>query len=134
MPISVVQSRQKKEINAKYVFSLAQFNSKDCYAWGALKSYLSCKLAWDSSADVQVLTDRFFENYFGPASKEMKEYYLMQRAYLRYLSENTNYSCSRSASNPEIGKAEYWTKPVLDKWLGEINDIIDGLVELKREN
>lgn len=123
-----------KEINAKYVFSLAQFNTSDCYAWGVLKSYLSCKLAWDSSADIQTLTDKFFENYFGPVSKEMKEYYLMQRAYLRYLSENTNYSCSRSASNPEIGKAEYWTKPVLSKWLSDINKVIDGLVELKREN
>ena len=125
--------RLAKEVGAQYLFDQAQYGPCTVpFAWGALKSYLNAKLAWDVEADVVKLTDKFFKAAYGPVADEMKDYYFNQRVYLTWLSNNTDYSCSRSCSNGDIGNAEYWPKPVLTSWLNDINKIIEGLEDVRR--
>ncbi len=122
-----------KEVGAQWIFDQAQYS--ECtvpFGWGALKSYLVCKLAWNVDVDIDKLTDKFFKAAYGPVAEEMKEYYFEQRVYLTWLSDNTAYSCSRSCSNGDIGEAEFWPKPVLTSWLDSINKIVENLEDVKR--
>lgn len=123
-----------KEMGTVFIFDQGQTNTTTNLSWSILKSYLNAKLAWDSNVDVGALTDKFFTNYFGPVATGMKELYMDQRAHLRYLSENTSYSCARSASNTAIVQEAYWPKPVLLSWLNKFNAVVDDLADLKREN
>lgn len=127
--------RLAKEFDAQYLFDQAQYGPCTVpFAWGALKSYLNCKLAWNVDVDIVKLTDKFFEAAYGPVAEEMKTYYFEQRVYLTWLSNNTDYSCSRSCSNGDIGNASFWPKPVLTSWLDDINAIIDKLEDVRRAN
>lgn len=48
--------------------------------WDALKGYLVTKLAWNVNLDIETLTEKFFQHYFGDAGDEMYDIFLATRA------------------------------------------------------
>jgi hypothetical protein len=45
-----------------------------------IKGYLICKLAWNVNLDIEELTEKFFQYYFGEAGDEMYDIFLATRA------------------------------------------------------
>ena len=118
----------------KEIYDQAQHTSMEgSYAWGNLKSYLNSKLAWNSDADLNYLTKKWFRYYFGPIANQMYNYFMKQRVYFNWLIQNTTYSGIQSVSR-DFEKSEYWPKPVLLQWLSEINEIAESLAPLKKTN
>lgn len=48
--------------------------------WDALKGYLVTKLAWNVNLNIETLTEKFFQHYFGDAGDEMYDVFLATRA------------------------------------------------------
>ena len=121
------------ELGSKYLFDQAQNGAATVpFAWGALKSYLQSELMWNTHVDVNKLIDKFFKAAYGPVAQEMKDLFCDQRVHTMWLKKNTSYSCSRSASNGDIGCAEFWPKPILEDWLNRFNGILAKLDDVKR--
>ncbi len=62
-----------KELGVEHIYDEAsgQFYS----TMSALKLYYKSRLAWDCDADVYEIIDEFLNAYYGPAAKEMREYF-----------------------------------------------------------
>jgi len=70
-----------------------------------LDLYITAKLYWDTEQDVDQLLDEYFKLFYGPAEKEMKEFWLL--AEKLWIAEN------KTTSNPSpLG---VFPKPDLDK-------------------
>lgn len=59
-------------------------------AFGRLKGYLQSKLLWNVDADVEALTDKFFENVYGSAAGTMKGVFNENREYYKKLYTEEN--------------------------------------------
>ncbi|MDO8587514.1 MAG: DUF4838 domain-containing protein [Armatimonadota bacterium] len=69
-----------------------------------LNHYISGRLVWDVNVDVDLALEEFFREYYGPAAKEMREYWLMAERF---------YALERPSSNwyPRAGiRHEFWTE------------------------
>ena len=106
-----------KQNKVSLMFDQASTSEKGAVTgWAALKVYLSSKLAWDVNADVEVLTDAFFANYFGPAADSMRTWFENYRQHAAYIENTQNYGGSRSIFINAL-QTKFWPKPVLDGWL-----------------
>ncbi len=99
--------------------------------WQVLKSYLVAKICWDVNADVNELTDRYFDKYFGPASASMRKWFDEYRVHSTDLIENHGWTRTNSIYHTAC-QAKYWPKQLLDRWYGYINDAIDDINYLKK--
>ena len=64
------------QFNVKYMFNQGQLYAySNLTGFDALKVALNYKLMWDADTDVKRFTDRFFDVWFGDASKDMRTYY-----------------------------------------------------------
>ena len=60
-----------KQNGFDFIFDQSQADATECTGFSRLKMYLNAKLAWDVNADVDKLTENFFDNYFLDASASM---------------------------------------------------------------
>jgi hypothetical protein len=61
--------------------------------------YLNWKLAWNDSLDADKLYDEFFEKFFGPAAKPMRNFYTFAE---NVYSDPKNYPANYQAQNQDI--------------------------------
>lgn len=116
-----------KDAGVYYIFDQGQFNSGMSTGFSRLKMYLNSSLAWDTDADVNALTQDFFDNYFKDAGAPMKELFDSMRLYYSYLRDETDMPRNIYA---DILDAGYFPKGVLDGWMEIIDkayESIDGL-------
>lgn len=73
-----------------------------------LKLYLNSKLSWDSSLDVSVLTDNWFNAMFKEAAPAMKKIYLDTRTYNAKMIRDNDLMHKRTNFNP-VNNAKYWS-------------------------
>jgi hypothetical protein len=119
------------EHNTAYIFNQSQIGlsltwdqtNDHVTAWEIYKAYLQAKLAWNVNADVDELTDRFFDGYFGEASGEMREYFDDFLRHLDTLKATTDYGGARSFFQDTVAE-KYYPLDVLSKW----NDYIDSAI------
>ena len=99
--------------------------------WTVLKNYLCSKLQWDTNADLKMLTDRFFDKCYGAGSESMRKMYDEYRVHSRELINNYDFTRTNSLYHTSLQK-QYWSKQLLDRWLGYINDAIADIEYLKK--
>lgn len=99
-------------------------NSKGMTGFHMLKSYLQNKLAWDIYADVPSLIERFFRGYFLDAADDMLTFFY---SYLNFskLQMDGGLCPGIGAFTYDIGKREYWPKPIIDAW----QIVMDGAMQ-----
>lgn len=109
------------KMGAMSVFDQCQNNNAMCTSWERLKAYLNAKVSWNVNADVNALTQEFFEGYYGPAAQTMLELFYAFRVQATYQNAN-GYSGSRSVFHAALGNngKKYWPK----NW---IKEQIDGM-------
>lgn len=119
------------ESGAVYLFDLRQHDESGAVTgWSALKNYLNYKLAWDCDADVAALTDRFFENYFGPAADEMRAMFDSMRFLTNYNKDNNGLGGTRSLYQLIIDE-KFWPKDILKSWIGYCDSALEKISPLK---
>lgn len=97
--------------------------------WHILKAYLSSKLSYDTSLDMNELTDNFFDAYFDVAADDMKEFYYSWRRFSLYQQNVLGAYTTSSSIYFEALNKKYWPKSVLDGWYKSANEAL-GKIEV----
>ena len=92
------------------------------------KIYMESKLSWDSSVNVQELTEKFFKNYYGSASESMYNLFLTYRLQSKYVIDNEMGSYNYFV---DLLKQDYWPKSFLDKCLEYIEQAFADIAHFK---
>ncbi len=120
-----------KEIKTRWIFDQAVWNDYGfTTGWSNLKSYLNAKLAWDSSLDIDVLIDEYFETCFGAGAEDMKEYFNEMRVLTTYNKEYNGLGGLRSIYQ-DVLQEKFWPKTLLSKWIQHCDDAIAKIESLK---
>ncbi|MBQ7912978.1 MAG: DUF4838 domain-containing protein, partial [Clostridia bacterium] len=76
--------------NAEYMWIQGNWNTTQNTGFDSLKAYLISKLMWDSTLDVNTLTDNYFNAVYGAAADKMKEVYTEMKTELASMSLSGN--------------------------------------------
>ncbi len=106
----------------EHFFSQTQEPTKGTMtAWNNLKHYLDAKLSWDTSLNVEELTQNFFDAMYGQASDEMMEIFYSHRAYMNNVILGVHGLSGNGDARPALEKPEYWSFLQLQKWIDDID-------------
>ena len=120
--------------NADFLFNQSQWNhSKAGTAWHALKSYLTAKLSWDSTQNINELIDRFFNAMYGPAANTMREWFNSTRAYCAYLHSQGLYKGTFTVYF-QAYSSDYWSYSILRTWMGYADKALSEIEKYKTAN
>ena len=117
-----------RDAGVYYIFNQGQFNSKVSTGFSRLKMYLDSSLAWDVDADMNLLIQEFFDNYFKGASAPMKELFDSMRLHYAYLRDETDMDRGIYAN---IINDDYFPKGVLNGWMDIIDKAYDSIEDLQ---
>ncbi|MBR2498738.1 MAG: DUF4838 domain-containing protein [Clostridia bacterium] len=109
--------------NGTYLFNQGRHSQGNSSQFDALRQYLVAKLGWDVKADVNKLTNNFFDVYFGKAKAPMRQMYDELRTIMRF---NVDVLGMSSGVLAEVAKEEYWPENLLNSWM----ELIDKAYEL----
>ena len=120
--------------NTFWLLDQQQSWQNNCTAFNIFKYYLASKLAWNVNEDISELTDRFFDNYFGPASSALRQLFEELRARFSYIENDLNIDMFIYV---QLENKSFWPEGLLVQWLDYINKAyaaIDGLKETDEDN
>ena len=127
------------EHNGLWLYNLGQYNNGNSTGFSRYKAYLNAKLLWNVNADVNALTDDFFNNYFGVASSYMRTIFNEYRAMTKYIYENEDKTLGYLSINGHVPSAKDFRYSNLTKWLDDIDkalaeaDKLAGTDDAERE-
>lgn len=122
------------ENGTDYIVDQGQSNQTGASTgWSWLKIYLYSKLTWNVDQDINVLIDRFMENYFGPAADIMKDVFYEWKAFANYQSDVLGYSGSRSI-NYDVLQPELWDRQILTNWVSRMTEAMEVVESIKNED
>ena len=135
-PMETTNAMQENYMFAKahgvdYLFDQSQFNNGSSTDWIKLKAYLNSKLAWNVQADIEELTNGFFENYYKFASSEMRRVFDAYRDWFEKLKHEKNLP---GGINDDMMLEEYCPKETLDMFLNMFEKAYESILFLKNEN
>ena len=119
--------------NPFYVFDegFTGQHMENASAFTALKEYLSAKLAWNTKADVNALTNNFFVNYFKDAAVDMYNYYNEYRLKLQILFQEKEYTHNLWDS---VYRTDYFEFGTLLSWKNYIDSAYKSIQKYKDTN
>ena len=118
-----------KETGTYYLFDQNQYNNDNSTGFTVLKAYLSSKLAWKVDENIEELIDIFFNNYYGDASKEMKQCFDLLRENFYLMEDIMNFS--GDIFEPPL-RRDLFSKKFLNRCLDHIDNAyiaISGLYD-----
>ena len=105
----------------RMIFSQGQEQCKGTLStFNNLKVYLEAKLMWDTSLDMEVLIDKFFNAMYRESAPKVKEVFLAMRAHMQYLL--VHYEKFGAGNRPDFASREYWPLALLEGWVRELDD------------
>lgn len=105
--------------NGVYLFNQGRHSQGNSSGFDVLRQYLVAKLGWDVNANVEKLTDNFFDIYFGKAKEPMKQMYDELRTVMRYNYDVLGMSGGVLA---DVANEKYWPVQLLNHWMQLINE------------
>ncbi|MBQ6921678.1 MAG: DUF4838 domain-containing protein [Clostridia bacterium] len=107
------------ENNGVYLFNQGRHSQGNSSGFDVLRQYLVAKLGWNVNADVEKLTDNFFDVYFGRAKEPMRKMYDELRTIMRY-----NYDVLGMSGRvlADVENEKYWPVQVLNHWIQLIDE------------
>lgn len=96
-------------------------------------TYLYGKLLWDVNADVEQLTEKYFENEFGAAKDVMYNMFVEMRQYFAAQYEQFDLHQKNSIYNKPYSKS-YWNKQTLKKWIDDCYGAFELIDEVKKSD
>lgn len=120
------------EHNGMWLYNLGQYNNGNSTGFSRYKAYLNAKLMWNVNADVNALTDDFFNNYFGVASADMRKFFNEYRAMTKHIYENKDKTIGYLSLNGHTPSASDFWYSSLNKWLGYIDNALAEAEKLSK--
>lgn len=120
------------EHNGMWLYNLGQYNNGNSTGFSRYKAYLNAKLMWNVNADVNALTDDFFNNYFGVASADMRKFFNEYRAMTKHIYENKDKTIGYLSINGHTPSASDFRYDNLVKWLGYIDNALAEAEKLSK--
>lgn len=114
-----------KSINAIGYFDQGRFNGQNFSDWEHLAGYVSSKLLWDTTLEVEPLVEDFFDNYFLDASDAMYDLYKDHEAHMGWLS-------TQGIVGEATLDAKYWPYRVLKGFLDKIDVAYEAIEHYKK--
>ncbi len=129
---STNQNQYKRwiESGALWIFDNAQYDTKAPLGFSTLKAYLNSAWSWNVNRNYNDLVDGFFENYFGKKDGAMRKFYDEMRVWLKGLDEDGVVGLT-GTSHANWDNADYWSKPLLDRWLAYTEEAKKEIESLK---
>ena len=120
------------DIETYMIFDQGQANNYQApTGWSKLKAYLNSKLGWNIHADINVLVDKFFTHYFGPAKEEMMKWFNAYRLHSAFLNDtNTRYAGSNSIYLNLVSN-EFFSARLLNQWEDYAESALNTIEHLK---
>ncbi len=119
------------DVNPKFLLNQSQWNNdRGCTSWHLLKAYLTSKLSWDHTENVEELTERFFNAMYGPAADTMMKWYQSSRAYTAMLHAQGKYEGSFS-THGSFESSDYWSYSILKLWIDYSEQALAEIESLK---
>lgn len=117
-------------------------NIGSCTAWDNLKSYLETKLRWDTDADLEALTKRYFKVCYKTAADTMYSLYLQSKAHasdMRIKFENGYFGSQvgQSAIADIFGGIKnpvLWQKSTVTSWYNQFLLALSQLDQIKESD
>lgn len=117
-----------------YIYLLAQQTQSGCStAHGTLFTYLSSKLGWDVTANVDELTEKFFNYYFEDASEMMYKQFLEYRSWTVHLQNDFGRSGYSGVYSDPLNES-FWPQSLLKRWLGYYEEGLKAIAPMKSSN
>ena len=110
--------------NAEYMWVQGNWNTTQNTGFDSLKAYLISKLMWDSTLDVDTLTDNYFNAVYGAAATTMKTVYTEMKAELASMSLSGNIYDAPCGFND-------WDNNYLKTQLGRLETAISEIASLQ---
>lgn len=120
------------EMGVKYIFDQAQYNASNVTAFNKLKAYLVGKMSWNTSYNVEELTQKYFDNVFKDAAEPMRTYYDELVEY--FAKAYSEHKVSGDFNDQALMSSAVWTKPRLEKWMGYIDVAREKIAKYQTEN
>ena len=117
-----------KKNGVSYLFNQGQTTNGNSTGFSNLKMYLHAKLGWNVNYDWNELLDNYFDNYFGPASASMRNYYEQLISHMTYAENNLG---GAGSIYSEPLKTELWPKKTLDGFMKNIDDALTSIARLE---
>ncbi len=107
--------------NGTYWFNQGRMSQGNSSQFDVLRQYLVAKVGWDVNADLAVLTNNFFNVYFGATSTDHPMYRMYDefRTMMRYNSDVLGMGSGVVQDNT---RKEFFPEQLLNKWTGYINE------------
>ena len=118
--------------NGMWLYNLGQYDNGNSTGFSRYKAYLNAKLMWNVNADVNALTDDFFNNYFGVASADMRKFFNEYSAMTKHIYENKDKTIGYLSLNGHTPSASDFWYSSLNKWLGYINNALAEAEKLSK--
>ena len=109
---------------AEYMWVQGNWNTTQNTGFDSLKAYLISKLMWDSTLDVNTLTDNYFNAVYGAAASTMKTVYAEMKTELASMSLSGNIYEAPCGFND-------WDNNYLKTQLGRLETAIDEIASLQ---
>ena len=119
-----------KENKGQMYYNMAQHDMRTPVDWGRLESYLEAKLSWNSNADLGMLINDFFDNYFKDAASVMKELYYAYKSKMAYLADVKKVGAIINTPTSVL-KKENWSFNELQGYLSYIDRAFEKIDYLK---
>lgn len=123
--------RDAKAFNSVWMQDQAQHGQMGATAFNRLKAYLASKLQWQIELDCSVLIDDWFKNYFKVASEPMRRYFDEMRTQLNVIQA---IAPELNRNNSDIRSAEYFPKPLLERWMSYIDEAYEAIAPLEQSD
>ena len=118
-------------IGTRFIFNQGQHNQDGTVTgFSTLKMYLDSKMAWDTTQNIQELTDRWFNAMFADAAPIMKNYYNSLRLWNANMLKNNGLYVVRSIYN-KVNVRDYWPYATLAGWRTECDKAIAAIERYK---
>ncbi len=123
--------RYFKEHSVKYCYWQGNYSGRNGTGFINLANFLNAKLMWDVDADVDALTDAWFEHNFRDAAPAMRKYFDGLRLHFAYLRENMGVT---GGIYFDIENRNFWPYGTLHQWLGYIDEAYAAIEKYKKSD
>jgi hypothetical protein len=122
--------RMLEENNTFWCFNQSQWNNENSSGFSRLKAYVSARLQWDCSLEVEDLIKEYCDVYFGDASQSMLKLLDEMEAWRAHCYYELGYN-GELRTNPT---AETYPFELLNGWLDIIDEAYKSIESLKTSN
>lgn len=118
------------DLGGNLVFDNARYDSGYSSDWGTFKSYVYAQSLWNTNADMQIMIDDFFDNYYQEASSVMKDMLADYRSYTVATYQEKGVGHYIHGANQILDKSIY-PYQTIKRYLGYIDRAYAAIADVK---